>query len=316
MRQGRYRAAVALAAVLLPLAGSARAAAVTVDKATLASGLIGTMTPRLRTETPRLHAEGRALDPAPAIALRGRIVAAQVAAKLDAATLARTRSLYHAAGNVSRASLEQAEAAARASAARLAALQAEAIARFGPALGRAIARDGAAFRAIAAGGALVLVVRAGPALKPPPAEATARLPDGAAAALRAIGPAGVQPPGLVGQALLFTGPPLPVGAPLAVSLPVGRKTAGYDVPVAALVWHRGRAFAFVRMAPDGFAAIPLGGAASLPPGDAPATRFVPATALPRAPRIVVRGAGLLNSMLARGGDGDDKAGGGDAADGD
>ncbi|CAG4914667.1 unnamed protein product [Acidocella sp. C78] len=311
MRQGRYRAAVALAAALAaallpPLAGgAARAAGVTVGKATLASGLIGTMTPKLRTEAPQLHAEGRVLDPAPAIALHGRIVAAQVAATLDAATLARTRSLYHAAGNVSRASLEQAEAAARGSAARLATLRAEAIARFGVKLGRAIAQDGPAFRAIAAGGALVLAVRAGPALKPAPARATARLPDGTAAALRAIGPAGVLPPGLVGQALLFTGPSLPVGTPLDVSLPAGRKIAGYDVPAAALVWHRGRAFVFVRTAPGRFAAIAVGGASSAAAGGA-ATRFVPAQALPPAPAIVVRGAGLLNSMLAGGGDAADQ----------
>ncbi len=324
MRQGRYRAAVAAVAalLLLPLAGvRARAADLTLDNATLASGLIATVTPTLRTEAPQRHAEGRVLDPAPALALRGRIVAAAAAAKLDAATLDRTRQLYRAAGNVSQASLEQAEAAAASSAARLAALRAEAIARFGAPLGRAIAQDGPAFRALAGGGALVLVVQAGPALKPAPARATARLPDGTAAALRDIGPAGVQPPGLLGQALLFTGPPLPVGAPLDVSLPAGRRIAGYDVPVAALVWHRGRAFVFVRTAPGRFAAVALGGggllapsgvdpsapvgAGSSAPSGAGQTQFVPAAALPRAPAIVVRGAGLLNSMLAGGGgDGD------------
>ncbi|MGC8527549.1 hypothetical protein [Acidiphilium sp.] len=305
----RRVAGMAMAAFLVLGAGAARAAGgVTVDAATLRSGLIVTAVPALHTETPMIAAYGRVIDPTPVFTLRSRIVAARAADTLAAATLARTRRLYHAAGNVSEASVQQAEAGATSARARLSALRSAAAARFGAALGAAIAGNGAPFRAIEAGGSLVSVVQGGAALNHLPAAATARLANGGSAALRAIGPAGRLPPGLLGQAFLFTGPALPVGTPLAVSLPVGRKIAGYDVPVSALVWHHDRAFAFVRTAPHAFAAVPLGGAGSLRRGDAPGTRFVPATALPPHPAIVVRGAGLLNSMLS--------GGGGTAGDGD
>lgn len=294
--------AIATSLSLILAAGTARAGAVrsvTLDADTIRSGLVRTTTLRPATAHPGIAAYGMVVDPAPLIALRGRIAAARALLTLDDAKLARARKLFRAAGNISRASLEQTRADDAVARARLAALQESAKARYGAALGAAIADDGAALKTIENGGSLVSVVQTDAALATPPA-ASATAPGGARVALAPVGPAGRIPNGLLGQAFFYTGPALAVGSPLAVTLAAGHPVTGYDVPAAALVWHHDTAFAFIRTGARRFALYPVTTAEPVRHAGTITGFFVPGKDLPDHPAVVTSGAGLLNSALAGG----------------
>jgi hypothetical protein len=240
------------------------------------------------------------IDPTPVITLRHRIVAARATLRLNDANLARARKLYHSGGNVSKASLQQIQAATAIAQARVEELLAQAKERYGVALGTVIADDGAAFRTISSGGSLISVVQAGATLAAPPA-ASARASDGSRVTLRPVGSAGRIPKGLLGQAFFYTGPALAIGSPLAVTLRAPSAVTGYDVPAAALVWHDNSPFVFVRIGASRFAMYRVTTTHKLRHAGAIARFFVPGADLPAHPAIVTSGAGLLNSALAGGG---------------
>ncbi len=298
----RYLQAIAAS---LPLAFTAAAAhagavrSVTLDAATIRSGLIKTRTLRLKTEHAGIAAYGMVIDPAPVIALRSRIVAARAMLTLDDANLARARKLYHSGGNVSKASLQQTEADTAVVQARLKELLAQAKVRYGTALGTAIADDGAPFRTIEGGRSLVSVVHTSVALDTPPS-AWAKAPDGSRVALCPVGSASRIPKGLLGQAFFYTGPALAIGSPLAVTLATSKSFTGYDVPATALVWHDNTPFVFVRATSRRFAMYPIATANPVRHAGTVTGFFVPGADLPDRPRVVTSGAGLLSSAVARG----------------
>lgn len=296
----RHLQALAASLSLVCAAAVAHAAAprsVTVDAATISSGLIKTSVLHLETRHSVSVAYGMVIDPTPVITLRRRIVAARAKLTLDDANLARSRKLYRSGGNVSKASLQQIQAETAITQARVEELLAQAKARYGAALGRVIADDGAAFRAISSGGSLISVVQAGAILATPPA-ASARIPDGSRVTLRPVGAAGRIPKGLLGQAFFYTGPALAIGSPLAVTLRVPGAVTGYEVSAASLVWHDNGPFVFVRTGASRFTMYRVTTAHKLRHTGAISGFFVPGADLPAHPAIVTSGAGLLNSALA------------------
>lgn len=296
----RYLQAIAVSLPLVCAAAAAHAGdvrSVTLNASTIRSELIKTSSLRLETEHLGIAAYGMVIDPTPVIALRSRIVAARAKLTLDDANLARARRLYRSGGNVSKASLQQSKADTAVAKASLEELQAQAKARYGTALGAAIADDGASFRTIRAGSSLVSVVQPGATLATPTA-ASARAPDGSRVALCPVGIAGRIPKGLLGQAFFYTGPALAIGSPLAVTLVTSRLITGYDVPATALVWHDNTPFVFVRATSRRFAMYPVTMADPVRHAGTVTGFFVPDAELPDRPAIVTSGAGLLNSALA------------------
>ena len=299
----RHLQAIGVSLSLVCAAAAAHAGvprSVTIDAATMSSGLIKTSVLRLETKHPGSAAYGMVIDPTPVITLRHRIVAARATLTLNDANLARARKLYRSGGNVSKASLQQIQAQTAIAQARVEDLLTRAKARYGVALGTGIADDGAAFRTISAGGSLVSVVQAGAALAAP-AAASAKAPDGSRVTLRPVGSAGRIPKGLLGQAFFYTGPALAIGSPLAVILRAPRAVTGYDVPAGALVWHDNASFVFVRIGANHFATYRVTTTHPLRHAGTIAGFFVPGADLPAHPAIVTSGAGLLNSALAGGG---------------
>lgn len=272
----------------------------TISARTMKTGLIAITTLPAETRRPGIPAYGRVVDPTPVIHLHAEIVAARAKAHLAAATLARTQRLYHAAQNVSKARLEQAAADAVETRARLAELTERARLRYGAALGGAIVGDGAAYRRIATGGALIsaTVTVTGPRMVSAPATARAREPDGTAVPLTLVGEAGRLPGGAVGRPFFFTGPALPAGTPLAVTLTGGKARKGYAVPVSALIWQRGIPHVFVRAGTRRFREMPIPDSAPIRREDVTVAYFVPAASLPASPAIVTTGAGVVFSAAA------------------
>lgn len=291
--------ALSIILVICPAHAQARRS-VTLNAATLKSGLVRTTTLRLETVLPGIAAYGTVIDPTPVIALRSRIIAAQAELTLADANLARTRKLYRAAGNVSEASLQQAEAHAAVARSDLVALQETGKARFGIVLGTAIDNGGIPFHRIATGGSLVSVVYNITPLALPPPDARATTQDGSQVALQSIGLAGRIPKGLLGQAFLYTGPTLAIGTSLAVTLNSQNKLAGYNVPAGTLVWHDDSAFVFVRVKPRRFTMYKITTGQPVRQDNRVTGYFVSKADLPDKPVIVSSGAGLLNSALTGG----------------
>ena len=295
--------AIAASLSLVCAAAVAHAAAlrsVTINAATMSSGLIKTSVLRLETKHPASAAYGMVIDPSPIITLRYRIVSARAKLTLDEANLARAQKLYRSGGNVSKASLQQIQAKTAIAQARVEELLAQAKMRYGAALGAAIADNGPSFRTISTGGSLVSVVQAVATLVSPPA-ASARSPDGSRVTLRPVGSAGRIPKGLLGQTFFYTGPALPIGAPLPVTLRAPGVVTGYAVPAAALIWHDNGPFVFVRIGASHFAMYRVTRAYKLRHSGTISGFFVPDADLPAHPAIVTSGVGLLNSALAGGG---------------
>lgn len=301
------RSILAFPLLSIALALPARAAperVVHVDRDTMDSGLIAVKTLKRQTLAPGFPAYGTVVDSTPAIRAREAIVRAEAAERLASATLVRTRHLYHAGGNVSEAELQQAEAQASEVEARLDGRKAVATTRFGAALGRAIVDGNKTWQRIASGNALISVVHDGPALTSPPEAAHGTTPDGVQRSLRAIGRAGRLPPGLSGQAFYFTGPDLPVGTTLNVSIDGGHAQTGYEVPVSALIYRGDAAYAFAETGKRRFVEITIPLSWPIRNHGTIAAYFVPAALLPRAGAymgaVITRGAGLVRSVAAGG----------------
>lgn len=240
---------------------------------------------------PARRGYGMVVDASPVLALRAAIVQAEARERLTMATLGRTQTLFHGAGNVSEAALQQAEAAQAVAAARLAGLKVKARATYGAALGGAMISGGKVLRALAAGESLVEVGLRGAALADPPAVAKA-----GTARLTLIGVAGRLPQGMVGQGLYYRGPAMQTGTPLAVSIVVGAARRGVSVPASAVMYRDGAAYVFVETSPGRFVAraIPIG--AKLRRHGAVVGYFVADGVLASGAKVVVKGAGLLRSI--------------------
>ncbi|MDD2875985.1 MAG: hypothetical protein PHT60_02015 [Acidiphilium sp.] len=283
---------VVVAALVLPPVACAGVPVIPLAPAQIAAAGIVAAPPRSIDHIPARRGYGMVVDPAPALALHELIVEAEAGQRLADATMARTRTLFGGAGNVSKASLQQAEAQAAVAQARLVGLQAEARAKFGAVLGTALIKGGAPLEALARGDALVEVSVPGAALGVPPRAASA--PHGVV--LRLIGPAGHVPPGLVGETLYYTGPDLPVGLPLAVRLPVGGARRGVMVPANAVIYHADGASVYIEIAPGRFKSIGISLGETIDRHDGLAGYFVPDGVLPPGVKLVVRGAGVLRSI--------------------
>lgn len=279
--------------VLLVLApGAARARTVAIDAQAARDGGVRTERLPLIRFSPSHHAYGLVRDPAPLLSLRASIIEDEARLRLADADLKRTQQLYHAAHNVSEASLEQAQAKQGVAAARLAADKAKASALYGSSLGDALAASAGPVAALAAGRtSLVEVSLAGPALPRPPRQALAQ-----GKALKLIGPAGSVPSGLIGQSFYYSGPPLPSGMPLPVRLPEGAARSGYAVPLSALTYRGGKASLFVETSPGRFAMIPVPMDDSIRKDGRRRGYFVPRRAIPPGALVAVQGAGLLLSV--------------------
>ncbi|MCU4159841.1 hypothetical protein AiwAL_06950 [Acidiphilium sp. AL] len=282
--------AVALLLLVPALAwGAPRGIALT--KAQMRDGGVAVARPAPMRFAPARRGYGMVIDASPVLALRAAIVQAEARERLTMATLGRTRTLFHGAGNVSEAALQQAEAAQAVAAARLAGLKVKARTTYGAALGGALISGGKVVRALESGQSLVEVGLPGAALTDPPAVAKA-----GTAKLTLIGVSGHLPRGMVGQGLYYRGPAMQVGTPLSVSLPTGPVRRGISVPASSVLYRGGAAYVFVETSPGRFVAraIPIG--AKIRKHGAVTGYFVAGGVLPSGAKLVVKGAGLLRSI--------------------
>lgn len=213
----------------------------------------------------QVQAFGRVLDPQPLTALAD--AAARAAAQVQIArarlaasqtAFARAQHLYRDEHNMSAAQLQAAEAAfhideAGVAAAEAALLTVTRTARqaWGPALGQAAIDQTPRFtRLLAQQDVLVQVtLRPGQAIAAPPAEAFVRGDGGARIPLRFVSPATRTDPRIQGRSFLYTAPAnsgLLPGMSVVACLADGRVREGAAIPVAAIVWGQGRAWAYFR----------------------------------------------------------------------
>ena len=282
--------AAALLLLVPPLAwGAPHGIALT--PAQMKDGGVAVARPAPMRFTPARRGYGMVVDASPALALRAAIVQAEARERLTMATLARTRTLFRGAGNVSEAALQQAEAAQAVASARLAGLKVKARTKYGAALGGAMISGGKAVRALAAGESLVEVDLPGAALADPPGVAKA-----GAAKLTLIGVSGHLPRGMVGEGLYYRGPAMQVGTPLAVSLPTGAVLSGVLVPASSVLYQGGGAKVFVETAAGHFVPVAISIGAKIRGHGAVAGYFVANGVLSAGAKVVVAGAGLLRSI--------------------
>jgi hypothetical protein len=286
-----------LSALLPPLAASAQT--VTINAQAARDGGVKTGQPPLIQYAPSRDAYGIVESPAAVLSLRASIIEAAAQLQLANANLKRTSQLYHAAHNVSVASLEQAQAAQAVAAAKLAALKANAAATYGSSLGQALLAVGGPVAALAAGQASLIEVNVGPpVLNQPPARATARVQGGQPMPVTLIGAAGQVPMGMLGQGFYYAGPALPSGTPLSISLPEGGARSGYAVPLSALVYHDRGASMFVETSPGRFSMVKVPMQVKIRRHGEALGYFVPERLIPRGGAIATQGAGLLLSIAA------------------
>lgn len=246
------------------------------------------------------------LDVQPLAALRGRLQAARheadaarAAAAASALERRRVQALYEDDRNASQRALEAATAQAEADAAReraaqaaLAALRDEARAQWGAPLAEALAAPGAgAIERLVAGRDALLRLPVPPdgAL---PSEALLQLPRAGAEPLRATR-LGAAPAGEAGgPALLLriAGAGLAPGQRIEIEAAGGAQQAGVLVPAAAIVWHVGQPWVYVRESgrDEDDAPAPASPAASGAADDAadgPATDAFERRAVPHARRV-------------------------------
>ncbi len=297
-----WRVLFGILALLLPEAALAQTVAIS-PQAARDGGVKAVRLPLIRFR-PSRSAYGIVENPAAVLSLRASIIEAAARLQLANANLKRTNQLYQAAHNVSVASLEQAQAAQAVAAARLAALQASAAATYGSSLGKALLATEGPVAALAAGQtSLIEVSVSAPVLNKPPAQATAQVQDGQPLPVTLIGAAGQVPMGMLRQGFYYTGPALPSGTPLSVTLPEGHAQAGYAIPLSALVYRDRSASMFAETKPGRFTLVkvPMGmkihpaGAAQ---GYAAQGYFVPERLIPQGAAIATQGAGLLLSIAA------------------
>ena len=292
------RVLLIVAIALLPLAASAQSvtiSSVTISAKAARDGGVKTVHLPLIRHAPSRAAYGVVESPAALLSLRASVIEAAATRRLAEANLKRTSQLYHAAHNVSVASLEQAQAAEAVAAARLAALKANAAATYGSSLGDALlAKDGPMAALVAGKASLIEVSVAAPELAKPPVQATARIEQGKPMPLQLIGAAGQVPLGMLGQGFYYAGPALPSGTPLAVSLPAGAAQKGYAVPLSALIYQDRGALMFIETQPGSFTMVKVPMGVKLKRGG----YFVPERVIPHGAAVATQGAGLLLSIAA------------------
>lgn len=243
--------------------------------------------------------------------LRGAYVAAETQAERSRAALQASRSEYERVTalhgdeqNLSLKALETAqaawradEAAARGASAALDAVARDARQKWGRALAADIAADAPLFRRLADQRAVLLRV-AVPA-GAPVADAAERVRvaanDGRFRTARLVSPSPQADPRIQGPAFFYAAPAdgLLPGTTVTAYLPTGAERAGALVPAAAAVWWQGKAWLYVRTAPDRFVRQALPAAAE-PVDDG---WFVPG--MPKGTPLVVRGAQTLLSEALR-----------------
>ncbi len=260
----------------------------------------------------RLTAYGRVLDPGPLARLANRFAAAKsgreiVAAKLAAAraALARARALYSDRQNISAARLQAAEAAFAVAHARLAAADSElstlktrAEEDWGARLGEAVARASPLLESLLARRDLLLQVtlEAGETIPQPPGKALLETGSGRGVPLAFLSPATKTDPRLQGLSFFFTAPArsgLLPGMNVLASLAAGPTVEGTLVPASAVVWEKGRAWAYFRIGPHSFAR-----RAIATKERARAGGYI-VTGLPQRSLVVVEGAQMLLSEELR-----------------
>jgi hypothetical protein len=256
----------------------------------------------------QIRAYGGVLELGPLTTLGNSFAAAKAQvemaeAKLAAskAAFARAQTLYRNQQNVSQAELQLAEAAFRtdqagldAANAQLSGLTATAVQDWGPVLGKELTDGGPLIAALAARREFLIQVALPPgtALAEPPAEATVQTAAGTRASIRLVSPAPRADPKIQGISFLYATPSdsgLLPGMDVQVFLPRGAAAAGTVVPSSAIVWWQGRAWAYLRSAPDTFVRREI--ATDLP---APDGGYV-VSGLPRGAALVTRGAQALLS---------------------
>jgi hypothetical protein len=280
-----------------PLA--ARAQTVTITAAAARDGGVNTAHPPLIHYTPLHYAYGIVESPAALLSFRASIIEAAAGLQLANANWRRTSQLYHAAHNVSVASLEQAQAAKAVAAAKLAALKANASATYGSSLGKILLAPDGPMAALASGDASLIEVNvSAPVLRKAPLQAAARIEGATPIPLTLIGAAGQVPMGMLGQGFYYESPALPSGTPLSVSLPEGSARTGYAIPLSALVYHNRKASMFVETRPGQFAMVKVPMDMKLHHRGGMHGYFVPERLIPRGGAIVTQGAGLLLSIVA------------------
>ncbi|MCW8308363.1 hypothetical protein AruPA_15085 [Acidiphilium sp. PA] len=291
------RALILAGLALLPLpasAGGTEPVAVIGSGPALAGG-VRTATLALTRFQPAREADGVVIDPAGLLTLRAALINAGIRAHLSAAELTRTHELYRAGQNVSAASLQQAEAADALATARLQALTAQAIARFGPALAGMMAQPTGPVAAIAAGKAALVAVAL---TASPPPRASGRDAAGAPITLKLIGAMAHAPAGRIGPGVYYRAPLLPAGEPLALHLDQADAHRGYLIPASAIIYQPGRRAIFVETAPHRFSMVALRGAVPVRTGGRLRYAFVRRANLPPHPAVAIAGAGLLLSIVA------------------
>lgn len=278
--------------------GFALAQTVKVEAGAARDGGVKTRHLPLIRHTPSRKAYGMVESPSQVLSLRASIIEAAAQLQLAEANLKRTSQLYHAAHNVSVASLEQAQAAQSVAAAKLAALKAKAVARYGSSLGNTLSAPEGPLAGLAAGKVSLIEVSLGaPTLPHPPRQAAARA-DGKTLPLTLIGAAGSVPAGMVGQGFYYIGPALPSGMPLSITLPQGAPRSGYAIPLSALVYRDRKASMFVETRPGRFLMVPVPMSTEIDTDGGTEGYFVPAKLMPRDAVIAVQGAGFLLSVAA------------------
>ena len=264
---------------------------------------------------PQIAAYGIVLDPAQLAALSAERAAAgskiavdEAKASLAAAAAARAQALYSAGQNIALAALQNAQsqlAVAKAdqamAAAALVELKARARAAWGSALAAAIESRTDPLAALEEGEELLVRVSLplGTRFSDPPRTASATTPDGTHITLHFVGRSPRAAKRIGGQSLFYTTDrtnAAPIGTALAVSLDTAALESGVVVPLAAVVWHNGKAFVYQQIAPGTFVAAPISTAQPTAGG-----YFVPEQVLAPGAEIVTDGAALLlsNALSAK-----------------
>jgi hypothetical protein len=228
--------------------------------------------------TPTRTADATVVDLQPYFDLVGRLAAAR--ADVDTATaearnahaqFARSQTLFDDDRNISRKSLQDAQAAmqagdAKLSAARatLATLDATLHTQFGTALAEAAASPSASdlLRRLQTGRAAVLRVTlpAGGERASAPLAITVDAPDGQPVAARRLSASPSVDPAVQGEPWLYASErALPAGlhtsahVPAPVSPDAAAGAASLVIPSSAVLWYGGQTWAYVKIAPDRFA---------------------------------------------------------------
>ena len=300
-RAFRGAAVLTIAAV----AGRAHAGTVTLRAQALQRRAVVVRDITAHRERPARYVYGRAVWLGPLVAAVGAIRGDRAVARLDATMLTETRALYRAPYHISAQKLAQAQARAAEAQAKLNSAVGVLHARYGERFAAALLSDRRLVARIGAG--TVSVVEAMvpyPVLQHPPRIATARIDGGAnvrgrTVTLRFLGVGGQVPSGMIGQSLYYLGPALQADTMLRVDLRLGaRPTRTLRLPVSALIFDGRTAIAFRRIAPHRFRSFLMSKARPFYSGGHVAG-FQSAWRGPARVPIVVQGAGLLWSLLAR-----------------